>query len=126
MHSQLMKRKANIAGRDMGGKIMKTEEIVNYIRVHQLSADECQSVMDALMHQPEVLTGDIVLKRTLDFMVDATCEEMGIDEKNVAAAQKIAETIFFEHLFYGTEGDTEDLMQMSADQACEKILEIGN
>ena len=33
---------------------MKTEEIVNYIRVHQLSADECQSVMDALMHQPEV------------------------------------------------------------------------
>lgn len=104
---------------------METEEIVNYIRVHQLSADECQNIMNALMHQPEVLTGDIVLKRTLDFMVDATCEKMGIDERNVAPAQKIAETLFFEHLFYGTEGDIEDLMQMSADQACEKILEIG-
>lgn len=110
----------------MGGKIMKTEDVVNYIRARQLSADECQSIMNALTLQPEVLTGDIVLKRTLDFMVDATCEEMGIEEKNVAPAQKIAEKIFYEHLYYGTEGDIEDLMQLSADQACEKILEIGN
>lgn len=105
---------------------MKTEEIVNYIRVHQLSADECQNIMNALMHQPEVLTGDIILKRTLDFLVDATCEEMGIGEKNVAPAHKIAEKLFYEHLYYGTEGDIDDLMQLSADQACEKIIENGN
>ena len=103
---------------------MKTEDVVNYIRVHRLSADECQSIMNALTLQPEVLTGDIVLKRTLDFLVDATCEEMGIDEKNVAPAQKIAEKICHEQLYYGTEGDIDDLMQMSADQACEKITEI--
>jgi hypothetical protein len=108
----------------MGGKIMKTEEIINYIRVHRLSADECQSIMNALTLQPEVLTGDIVLKRTLDFLVDATCEEMGIGMKNTGKVQKEAERIFLEYLYYGIDGDTSDLMQMAADQACEKITEI--
>jgi hypothetical protein len=71
-----------------------------------------------------VLTGDIVLKRTLDFLVDATCEEMGIGMKNTGKVQKEAERIFLEYLYYGIDGDTSDLMQMAADQACEKITEI--
>lgn len=102
---------------------MNVKEIVAYINIRQLSADECQSIMNALMGQPEVLTGDIVLRRTLYFLADATCNENGIsDEKTVRKAQKRAEEIFAEHLRYGTDGDMNDILQLSADQAYDEIM----
>lgn len=102
---------------------MNVKEIVAYINIRQLSADECQSIMNALMDQPEVLTGGIVLKRELDFLADATCDENGIsDEKTVKKTQKRAEEIFADHLRYGTDGDMDDIMQLSADQAYSEIM----
>lgn len=101
---------------------MNTKEVVSYISIHKLSADECQQIMNALLHQNEVLTGDIVLKKTLYFLAEATCEEMRIRKENVAEVKERAKEIFADHLRYGTEGDIDDLMEMSVNQACEDII----
>ena len=97
---------------------MNVKEIKEYLNIHRLSSDECQSIMNALMSQPEVLTGDIVLKRTLDFLTEATCEEMGISKEAVPEVQKRSKEIFTDYLRYGVDGDMNDLMEMSVNQAC--------
>lgn len=99
---------------------MNVKEIKEYLNIHRLSSDECQSIMNALMKQPEVLTGDIVLKRTLDFLTEATCEDMGISKEAVPEVQKRSKEIFTDYLRYGIDGDMNDLMQMSANQACKE------
>lgn len=99
---------------------MNVKEIKEYLNIHRLSSDECQSIMNVLMKQPEVLTGDIVLKRTLDFLTEATCEEIGISKEAVPEVQKRAKEIFTDYLRYGVDGDMNDLMEMSANQACKE------
>lgn len=90
---------------------MTVNDIVNFIKIKKLSADECESIMNALRSQPEVLTGDIVLKSTLDFLCDAGCDELGIiDKKGIEKVQKKARGLFADHLRYGTEGETDDLL----------------
>lgn len=102
---------------------MNVNAVVAFLKIHSLSSEECNEVMNALCRQEEVLTGNIVTRDYFRSMVKDAYNEIGVsDEKLIQGTERKAEENFMEYMRYGLEGSTSDIIETSIDEAVLKAI----